>query len=117
MPSHTIITEIDADEALIDQKLDQLLDAHDGDPKKLLATTFRFLSGRTRFFDDPEVSKVLARLLRDTKKPAGVSEKPNSNPTAVKPAQNIPVPPPPVTTAVRGARPDRVIDYFTRATS
>lgn len=73
MPPVTI-EELD-DDLTPEQHLDHLLRFHEGDAKKLLATTFKHLKHKTSFFDDPDASKVLARLLRDTKG------------TAAKPAQ------------------------------
>lgn len=69
MGSHALITELDESDP-IDQLLDQLFKAHKGDAKRLIARTFRFLEQRTSFFEDPDTSKVLARLLRDVQKPA-----------------------------------------------
>ena len=82
MAAHTVITEIEEDESTskLDDQLDRLLSAHNDDAKKYLATVFDHLNRRTSFFEDPEASKVLARLLRDVKGPA-----------AKKPAQSAEV--------------------------
>ena len=77
-----IIEELD-DDLTPQQHLDHLLRFHDGDARKLLATTFSHLKSKTSFFDDPDASKVLARLLRDTK---GAAAKPAQPAT---PAQSI----------------------------
>jgi len=75
-----------------EQHLEHLLQAHQGDAKKLLAFTFGYLNRNTAFFQDPEASKVLARLLRDVKgapkasTPAPVAQKlsPTPPPTLVQ---------------------------------
>ena len=71
MPSHTIIEEID--EALESQTSEQLfaelLKRNDSDVKAFLASTFAYLKQHSKFFDNPEASKVLARLLRDVNAP------------------------------------------------
>ena len=73
MPSHTIIEEIDEtlESYTSDQLFKELLQRHGDSPKQFLAAAFVFLKQKSGFFDDPEASKVLARLLRDTKGPIG----------------------------------------------
>ena len=78
-----IIEELD-DDLTPEQHLDHLLRFHEGDAKKLLATTFAHLKRTTSFFEDPEASKVLARLLRNTKGPAAKAAQPST------PAQSSP---------------------------
>lgn len=63
-----VIEELD-DDLTPEQHLNHLLRFHEDEPKKLLATVFKHLKQKTSFFDDPNVSKVLARLLRDVKGP------------------------------------------------
>lgn len=85
-----IIEEIE--EGASDQRLQQLLDEHGREPKRFLETVFRFLAQRTVFFDDPDASKVLARLLRDVKKASGAA-KPAPKPAAsAQPAASTPPP-------------------------
>jgi hypothetical protein len=74
--------EIDpaTDPSRFDSQLDSIfLDAHDRNGKQFLATVFDYLDRKSRFFQDPEVSKTLARLLRDVKQRG----KPSTKPTAV----------------------------------
>ena len=70
MQNHTIIEEItDEDGATsFDGSLQEILKASGNDGKQMLASVFAFLKQNTSFFEDPEASKVLARLLRDVKK-------------------------------------------------
>lgn len=85
MPSHTLIEEIDEilESYTAEQLFRELLQRHDHNPKKFLAATFAFLKQGSAFFDDPEASKVLARLLRDTKGPAGGKSGQGSHKAAV----------------------------------
>jgi hypothetical protein len=64
-----VIEEIDpsSDPTRHDDAFERILIDHQRDPKEFLATCFDFLSRKTRFFNDPAVSKTLARLLRDIK--------------------------------------------------
>ena len=61
------IEELDDNYQSPEEHLQQLLQAHQGDAKKLLAFVFNYLNKSTAFFKDPDASKVLARLLRDVK--------------------------------------------------
>ena len=80
-----IIEELD-DDLTPEQHLDHLLRFHDGDAKKLLSATFSHLKRKTSFFDDPDASKVLARLLRDTK---GAAAKPAQPATPAQSTLNV----------------------------
>ena len=80
-----VIEELD-DELTPDQHLDHLLRFYEDDAKKLLGVTFAYLKRRTSFFDDPDASKVLARLLRDTKGPAAKPIRPS---TPAQPSLNV----------------------------
>jgi hypothetical protein len=90
------IEELDDNYQSPEEHLDQLLKAHQGDAKKLLAFTFGYLNKNTSFFKDSEASKVLARLLRDVKgapkasNPIPVAQKappPTAPPTPVRELQ------------------------------
>ena len=79
--SKVVIEELD-DDLTPEQHFDHLLRFHEENAKKLLTATFAYLKRKTNFFDDPEASKVLARLLRDVNgpaaKPKAVSAAPSS---------------------------------------
>ena len=64
-----VIEELDpaSDPTQYDDQLERILIDHQGDGKKFLASVFDFLDRKSRFFNDPNVSKTLARLLRDVK--------------------------------------------------
>lgn len=79
-----VIEELD-DDLTPEQHLDHLLRFHEDDPKKLLSTVFAHIKKRSSFFDDPNVSKILARLLQAVKGPA---TKLSPSP-AVTPAGNV----------------------------
>ena len=68
---HTIIEELDEtlDTYSDDQLLAELL-KRSSDSKAFLAAAFAHLKKETKFFDSPDASKVLARLLRDVNGPA-----------------------------------------------
>jgi hypothetical protein len=63
--SSCVIEEIDpaSDPTRYDDQLERILIDHQGDGKKFLASVFDFLDRKSRFFNDPNVSKTLARLL------------------------------------------------------
>ena len=82
------IEELDDNYQSPEEHLQQLLQAHQGDAKKLLAFVFGYLNKETAFFKDPDASKVLARLLRDVK---GV---PKASTQSSIPQQTSPAPPP-----------------------
>lgn len=67
--SSCVIEEIlpEDDPTRFDDQLERILIAHQQDGKAFLATCFDFLNRKTAFFKDPNVSKTLARLLRDVK--------------------------------------------------
>ena len=68
MASHTTIEEIDVDEVpKIRSPFQHIFEEHQQKPYKFLASAFEFLSQETSFFEQPDASKLLARLLRDTK--------------------------------------------------
>ena len=71
MPSHTVIEEIDEvlESQTPEQLFAELLKRNDADVKAFLASTFAYLKQHSKFFDNPEASKVLARLLRDVNTP------------------------------------------------
>lgn len=73
-----VIEEIlpEDDPTRFDDELERILIAHQRDGKALLATCFDFLNRKTAFFKDPNVSKTLARLLRDVKQ-GSTSNKPS----------------------------------------
>ena len=62
-----VITELDPDHFRFDSDLEKIYHEHERRPKELLATVFEFLDRKSPFFKDPNVSKTLARLLRDVK--------------------------------------------------
>ena len=80
-----VIEELD-DDLSPAQHFDHLLRFHEDNAKKLLAATFAFLKQKTSFFDDPDASKVLARLLRDVKGPV---TKPIQQPPPSQPSINV----------------------------
>lgn len=62
-----VITELDPEQFRFDDDLERIYHEHERRPKELLATVFDFLDRKSPFFKDPNVSKTLARLLRDVK--------------------------------------------------
>ncbi|CAL8468604.1 g8144 [Coccomyxa elongata] len=76
--SSCVIEEIlpEEDPTRFDDQLEHILVAHQRDGKAFLATCFDFLNRNTAFFKDPNVSKTLARLLRDVKQ-SGQPAKPS----------------------------------------
>ncbi|KAK9821184.1 hypothetical protein WJX74_006284 [Apatococcus lobatus] len=91
MSSHTTIEEIDVDEspkAL--SPFQSIFEEHQRKPYKFLTSAFDFLSQETSFFEQPEASKLLARLLRDTK----------AKKTPAKAVEPAPAPAPPAAKAV-----------------
>lgn len=82
-----IIEELD-DDLTPEQHFDALLRFHGDDAKQLLAATFSYVKSRSPFFDDPDASKVLARLLRDVKGPA-VKPTPAKAPSSQQSAANV----------------------------
>jgi hypothetical protein len=79
-----VIEELDSDQFRFDQDLERMFHEHERRPKELLATVFDFLDRKSPFFRDPNVSKTLARLLRDVKN----KSMPAAAPTAPKPADH-----------------------------
>lgn len=67
-----VIEEVDpaADAGRYEDALERILIEAGRDPTKFLAAVFAFLHAKTRFFAQPDASKVLARLLRDVRKAA-----------------------------------------------
>jgi hypothetical protein len=67
-----VIEEVDpaSDAMRYEDALERILIDAGRDPTKFLAAVFAFLHAKTRFFAQPDASKVLARLLRDVKKAA-----------------------------------------------
>ena len=67
-----VIEEIDpaTDPKRYEDALERILIESGRDPTKFLAAVFAFLQAETKFFSQPDASKVLARLLRDVKKAA-----------------------------------------------
>lgn len=74
--SSCVIEEIlpEDDPIRFDDQLERILIAHQRNGKAFLATCFDFLNRQTAFFKDPNVSKTLARLLRDVKQGAQQAE-------------------------------------------
>lgn len=72
-----VIEEIDpaSDPTRFDGDLDTIWKAHQQNGKEFLATIFDFLDRKSKFFHDPDVSKTLARLLRDVKQKAKPAQK------------------------------------------
>ena len=62
-----IIEELDPDQYRFDEDLAKIYHEHERRPKDFLAAIFDFLDRKSTFFKDPNVSKTLARLLRDVK--------------------------------------------------
>lgn len=68
MSSHTTIEEIDVDEPpKAVSPFQEIFDEHQRKPYKFLTSAFDFVAQESSFFEQPEASKLLARLLRDTK--------------------------------------------------
>lgn len=76
-----VIEELDPDQFRFDEDLERMFHEHERRPKELLATVFNFLDRKSPFFRDPNVSKTLARLLRDVKN----QSMPAAAPAAPKP--------------------------------
>lgn len=78
--SSCVIEEIDpaSDPTRYDDQLERILIDHQGDGKKFLASVFDFLDRKSRFFNDPNVSKTLARLLRDVKQRSTPAQPPKA---------------------------------------
>lgn len=76
--SSCVIEEIlpEEDPTRFDDQLEHILVAHQRDGKAFLATCFDLLNRKTAFYKDPNVSKTLARLLRDVKQ-SGQPAKPS----------------------------------------
>ncbi|KAK9840864.1 hypothetical protein WJX84_010210 [Apatococcus fuscideae] len=96
MASHTTIEEIDENEPTkVVSPFQSIFDEHQRKPYKFLTSAFDFLSEETSFFEQPEASKLLARLLRDTKaKKAPTKAAPSSTPPAANGTSKQPVPKP-----------------------
>ncbi len=95
MTSHTTIEELDTDEVpQPSSPFRSIFEDHQQKPYKFLASVFEFISQETPFFEQPEASKLLARLLRDTK-----AKKPTVKPAAAQPEPNG-VAPSPVSSAL-----------------
>ncbi|CAK0781081.1 hypothetical protein CVIRNUC_005280 [Coccomyxa viridis] len=62
-----VIEELDPDQFRFDDDLERIFHEHERRPKEFLAAVFDFLDRKSPFFRDPNVSKTLARLLRDVK--------------------------------------------------
>lgn len=62
-----VIEELDSDQFRFDDDLERIYYEHERRPKDFVATIFDFLDRKSPFFKDPNVSKTLARLLRDVK--------------------------------------------------
>ena len=62
-----VIEELDPDQFRFDDDLERMFHEHERRPKDFLAAIFDFLDRKSPFFRDPNVSKTLARLLRDVK--------------------------------------------------
>ena len=62
-----VIEELDPDQFRFDDDLERIFHEHERRPKDFLAAVFDFLDRKSPFFRDPNVSKTLARLLRDVK--------------------------------------------------
>lgn len=62
-----VIEELDPEQFRFDDDLERIFHDHERRPKEFLATVFDFLDRKSPFFRDPNVSKTLARLLRDVK--------------------------------------------------
>ena len=75
-----VIEEIDpaSDPTRYDDQLERILIDHRGDGKAFLASVFNFLDRKSRFFNDPTVSKTLARLLRDVKQRSTPADPPKA---------------------------------------
>ena len=62
-----VIEELDPDQFRFDDDLERMFHECERQPKEFLAAVFDFLDRKSPFFRDPNVSKTLARLLRDVK--------------------------------------------------
>ena len=87
MSSHTTIEEIDIDEPpKTVSPFQSIFEDHQRKPYKFLTSAFDFLAQETSFFEQSEASKLLARLLRDTK--AKKSPAKAGAPATAQPAAN-----------------------------
>ena len=86
MASHTTIEELDDFEPpKTASPFEAIFEAHQRKPFKFLTSAFEFLAEETSFFEQPEASKLLARLLRDAKAnkaPAKPAAKPAAAPAS-----------------------------------
>ena len=94
--SSCFIEEIDeaSDPTRFDTELGTIWKAHQHNGKEFLATVFDFLDRKSKFFHSPDVSKTLARLLRDVKqkgKPPQKAAAVNGAPTTSNPGPSDPL--------------------------